>query len=452
MNTPTDPRATVERIIARLREETLKRGQVAAIKARVSGLSGHDLREALKTEAYYNQALNRAVLEFYRGDSDAGEFIDEMIRLIEGQFERAWNEGSRDVGVDPNDHTPEDDAVLQEHIDKETDFILDYAEAIEAARIAGDPVGPLQARVSLWANRYNEMVNAARMHFGAEREYLKWELGATEEHCETCAALDGIVATAEAWEESGFHPQGAPNDALACQGWRCDCSLEPTKEKPTEKQPSDVQAAKSLKGAPEGHEFYGNQWTGEGGGEETSISLAGGGSILGRTIGNTKGGAPIYEVNKFEDFHKTRSGIIAVSLRGQNRGSILYSPGAQAHSEIVDTFDSNDTIDNYVRYAWGRSDLTLTVDKYYAASEDPEKGLDNIYKSLDRLAAAGVPESTSVIITTDRAGGGAIVTTVKKLTIKSLRTKRLWRNCMACEMPLVYCQCGKETENGNKGL
>ena len=113
MNTPTDPRQTVERIIARLRAETLKRGQVAAIKARVVGLSGHDLREALKTEAYYSQALNRAVLEFYRGDMDAGEFIDEMIRLIEGQFERAWNEGSRDVGVEPSEHSPDDDAVLQ---------------------------------------------------------------------------------------------------------------------------------------------------------------------------------------------------------------------------------------------------------------------------------------------------------------------------------------------------
>jgi hypothetical protein len=43
--------------------------------------------------------------------------------------------------------------------------------------------------------------------------------------------------------EQRFHPQGAPNDALECGGWRCDCSLEVTKEKPTDKQPGDVQAA-----------------------------------------------------------------------------------------------------------------------------------------------------------------------------------------------------------------
>src|SRR5512137_1880428 len=105
---------TIRQVIDRLHEETLKRGQVAAIKANVAGLTGQALRDALKTEAYYNRALNQAVLEFYRDEMDAGEFIDEMIRLIEGQFERAWNEGSRDVGVDPADHTADDDAVLQE--------------------------------------------------------------------------------------------------------------------------------------------------------------------------------------------------------------------------------------------------------------------------------------------------------------------------------------------------
>jgi hypothetical protein len=216
---------------------------VAAIKANVVGLSGAELRQALKTEAYYNRALNSAVLEFYRGEMDAGDFIDEMIRLIEGQFGRAWNEGSRDVGVDPKDHTPEDDAILEEHINQETDHILDYAEAIEKAKIDGTPVAPLQARVSLWANRYNEIVNAARMHFGAERVRLKWELGATEQHCGTCAELNGIVANAEDWEASGFHPQGGPNDMLICNGFRCDCTLTPTKEPLTEKQPSDVTPA-----------------------------------------------------------------------------------------------------------------------------------------------------------------------------------------------------------------
>ena len=41
--------------------------------------------EALKTIGYYDRSLSAAVRDFYKGEIDSGEFIDEMIRLIEGQ-------------------------------------------------------------------------------------------------------------------------------------------------------------------------------------------------------------------------------------------------------------------------------------------------------------------------------------------------------------------------------
>ena len=83
------------------------------------------------------------------------------------------------------------------------------------------------SRVDIWANRYPETENRARMHFGGKQR-LEWVLGATEKHCSTCAALNGIVAFAEEWEESGVQPQSPPNGALECGGWQCDCSLVPT--------------------------------------------------------------------------------------------------------------------------------------------------------------------------------------------------------------------------------
>lgn len=228
---------TVRQVIDVLHAETLKRGEVAAIKAAVIGLHGRELRLALKTVAYYERALNRAVLDFYRDDIDAGEFIDEMVRLIEGQFERAWNEGSREAGIDPQTHSEDDDAELQQRIDKELDFVLDYAEAIEKARIEGAPVGPLQDRVTLWANRYNEVVNEAKIYFGKQLRF-EWVYGDTD-HCDTCIELNGIVATGETWEESDWQPQGSNLD---CGGWRCQCTLQPTKKPVTDKQPGDVQA------------------------------------------------------------------------------------------------------------------------------------------------------------------------------------------------------------------
>lgn len=190
--------------------------------------------DALKTVDYYDRALNRDVLDFYRGDMEAGEFIDDMIRLIEGQFTRAWNEGMREVGLDPaKDMTDEWEGILQGEIDAELDHVLDFAQAIEDARTNNKPVEPLQARVELWTNRYNEVVNLAMRMCEPKMNY-RWELGATEQHCSTCAALDGIIASGQDWEESGYHPQGAPNEMLECGGWRCDCRLVPTDDKPTE--------------------------------------------------------------------------------------------------------------------------------------------------------------------------------------------------------------------------
>jgi hypothetical protein len=61
-----------------------------------------------------------------------------------------------------------------------------------------------------------------------KKQRLRWKLGKTEDHCLTCSYLDGLVAYAAEWDESGYHPQGAPNEQLQCGGWQCDCSLEPT--------------------------------------------------------------------------------------------------------------------------------------------------------------------------------------------------------------------------------
>ena len=86
----------------------------------------------------------------------------------------------------------------------------------------------------MWAHRYTDVVNQAKVWFGKRKKVkLKWEMGATEEHCATCAALNGIVAYAEDWERSGIHPQNPPNQALECGGWRCDCALVPTTERAT---------------------------------------------------------------------------------------------------------------------------------------------------------------------------------------------------------------------------
>jgi len=186
--------------------------------------------EALKTFEYYQRVLNKDVLQLYRGDMTEAEFIDDMVRLIDEQFTRAFNEGMRLNELDPaKDMKPEWEDLLQERKLKEFDYVDNYAAEIVKAAKEGADVAPFQARVDMWANRYGEIVSWAQIITRPEDRY-KWVVGPTE-HCSDCAMLNGIVATGADWIASGWQPQGS---MLECGGFRCQCSLVYTEEKVTE--------------------------------------------------------------------------------------------------------------------------------------------------------------------------------------------------------------------------
>lgn len=190
-------------------------------------------RANAKSADYFAHVMLTMVSSFYRGYMDLLEFVFVFGDLISGQMRRAWYEGMEENQLTPMDMTDEWEAILQEIIDGEKSYIVDFADAIEAARLAGNPIEPLMARTELWLNRYLDVVNQAKLETAEPKDKLVWRLGATEQHCSTCVALNGIVASASEWEEVGFHPQGPENGMLECRGWRCDCSLDPTDERRT---------------------------------------------------------------------------------------------------------------------------------------------------------------------------------------------------------------------------
>lgn len=182
--------------------------------------------EAMKTRAFYQRTLNRAVLRFYRDEISAFDFVETMIRLVDDQFRRAWNEGARDVGYDPEDMTQDDLYVLLERQEQEKDYILNFAGGIENARINEQSIKPFQNRATMWANRYDEIRDYARSYFGGLTR-LVWVMGQTE-HCDSCQALSGTVATAQQWDEArslGIYPK---SKRLQCGGYNCQCSLQVT--------------------------------------------------------------------------------------------------------------------------------------------------------------------------------------------------------------------------------
>jgi hypothetical protein len=164
----------------------------------------------------------------YNDVIDIGSFIDSMAALIARQITLAYNAAWVDDGneLPLPDYLQDASEIL---ILEQFMFVDGFAQDIINARLTGQDVDGLLSRAELWANRYNEAYNEAITKIAVETGgKLVWMLGKTEEHCETCAALNGKVDYAVEWDRAGLHPQGAPNDMLECGGWRCDCSLVPT--------------------------------------------------------------------------------------------------------------------------------------------------------------------------------------------------------------------------------
>lgn len=215
-------------------------GDFATVAAKLGLINGKtlaDVIDAVKTIAQFGRALRRAVLLFWRGDINEFDFIDRMVSAIDEQYRRAWREGMRANGLDPiMDNQPGWDKVLNQRINKEYDYVLDFGTAILKAREDGQPVDALYARADLWIQRYNEVADLAKITTGGDKKYI-WLWGATKEHCKHCEWLQGVVAFGSVWTASGWRPK---DSALECGGYRCECGLYETQLPITKKQPTDL--------------------------------------------------------------------------------------------------------------------------------------------------------------------------------------------------------------------
>jgi hypothetical protein len=185
-----------------------------------------------KTYDYFLQQVERMVTRVYN-DQLGGEFIDIMANLISGQLTQAFRQAWQDEEMDgdlPGYLTGE----LERMILSEYEHVDQYYRDIVDARLDGTPITPLLVRAGMWANRYDDAYNRAVALITAENGgNMVWRRGATEQSCEICSRLNGIVARASEWDALNVRPQNPPNPILAkenggCGGWQCDCSLEPT--------------------------------------------------------------------------------------------------------------------------------------------------------------------------------------------------------------------------------
>ena len=196
----------------------------------IAATRGLLLDEVKTVDGLTRQVANLA--KDLREGGDIGAFLDGMAEVIQEQLTRAFRAALRDNDLDPELVTQDGEGFadeLEQMILDEFDYVDNFAADIQA----GMSDEELNARAFMWGNRYNEAYNEAVLIIGEQYgEFLEWTYGDAD-HCDECAALNGTVARAKVWEDSGIKPQNPGNDYLGCGGWRCQCSLDITDREPT---------------------------------------------------------------------------------------------------------------------------------------------------------------------------------------------------------------------------
>lgn len=186
-----------------------------------------------KSLATFRASIRAAVRGLWAGQTDLFDFIDMMYSAIRRGYEQAWQDGAKECGIGPRERTPEEDAALSEAIIYNQGFVVKYGDWIAGnTKADGAKLQRALDRAELWVNRYNE-VKAKAQVMACQDKKLRWVLGRTERHCNTCRKLHGRVHRASVWRKMDIYPRDTRPGKLECRGFNCDCTLIPTDEPAT---------------------------------------------------------------------------------------------------------------------------------------------------------------------------------------------------------------------------
>lgn len=131
------------------------------------------------------------------------EILDLVIR---SNWQRAFNDGARSVGVQPAEQTPEERLKLRQDIARETSYIAGLLDAVEqGSKANGGKLTPLYNRVELWVQRYQQVYTDGQMT-AREDPKFKW-IRTAQEGCIDCLNVENKVKRKSQWERAGWQPQ-----------------------------------------------------------------------------------------------------------------------------------------------------------------------------------------------------------------------------------------------------
>ena len=180
----------------------------------------------------YGLSIRGAVRALWKGLIDADQFYDWMSSAIARGLTKAWYAGAAGCGIQPKELTPAERSALQLVIAEETNHVGGFAASIiNRSQERGGKLANHLNRAKMWILRWQDVHTRARVMACGDRK-LKWVRGPTVEGCISCdIKLNGKVKRASYWAQVNVYPQNPVNPKIACQGWRCLCSLVDTTER-----------------------------------------------------------------------------------------------------------------------------------------------------------------------------------------------------------------------------
>lgn len=137
---------------------------------------------------------------------------------------RAMIDGLADGGVDTKTLEGDDLDTFNRWKVEQSAFVADLMDAIykDGIQYTGE------ARAKAWANKSLNGIYQKGLLSADANGFYEWVLGATIEHCSTCAKNAGKIARLKWWHDNGCLPG---QDCLECHGDNCLCKLKRRRKK-----------------------------------------------------------------------------------------------------------------------------------------------------------------------------------------------------------------------------
>lgn len=184
------------------------------------------------SEARFREGIRANVRGLWVQAITRDQFVENMTDLITRELWNAWVEGIDSCGMTVADMEPEDRELVQSKSWEQLDYLDGFANDIVVNnKFFGGSLEALFSRADMWINQYKSMRDLAKTTVCGDTKY-EWVYGDTE-HCDSCLRLNGIVKRASVWERANVRPGNPPNWKLECDGWHCECTLQPTSKRST---------------------------------------------------------------------------------------------------------------------------------------------------------------------------------------------------------------------------